>query len=486
MEPMTRLLKKEARMSEWGPEQDQSFQETKEAIVSAPVLRYPDPRLAYVLIVDASKLALGAALGQTASNGLVHIVAYASKKLTPTQSRYSATERECLGIVWAVNHFKRYIHGVRFKIVTDARALKWLFSVRDTNDKLLRWSILLQEQNMSITHRPGVINVADGPSRLPAEEPDTPTEVYEHWPDGSQVAAAHIAAVATNSSIPLLPDTPSNKFLDDPLWEFTPYSANEWSSIMSITYDDDSTKDQRGVSIFNDVTTSTLTALPGDKLTQVTLVAWDEEVLRHNRVLARKVPVEMSSPHDVIADVRRHGSEVAIIVAPHKHILAAMADSLKCFLADLQTDECPASLLPSTIIVVTSIDHQFKTELGSWRNALRKAAYTFTQFSLGSAPSQPCRFIIANRDEENNAILTTRLETLEQAGREFLATLSSTPLYQPLEDAAVSLGYPGEVSKDLVSCSSSCDKASILRKSPIPQLMHLVYQSMGWGGRRRF
>ena len=56
-----------------------AFQKLKKAVMSAPVLAYPDPNKEYLLKTDASKLGLGAVLSQKQSNGKYHPVAFGSR-----------------------------------------------------------------------------------------------------------------------------------------------------------------------------------------------------------------------------------------------------------------------------------------------------------------------------------------------------------------------------------------------------------------------
>jgi hypothetical protein len=48
----------------WGPEQIQSFEQLKTALIKEPVLQYPDYTKTYVLTTDASGFAVGAVLSQ--------------------------------------------------------------------------------------------------------------------------------------------------------------------------------------------------------------------------------------------------------------------------------------------------------------------------------------------------------------------------------------------------------------------------------------
>ena len=82
---------------DWVPEHDAAFSNLKNAISSNEVLRYYDSTKPLVIQVDASQRGLGAALLQ--ANGPI---AFASKSLTETESRYSNIDREMLGIVFGL------------------------------------------------------------------------------------------------------------------------------------------------------------------------------------------------------------------------------------------------------------------------------------------------------------------------------------------------------------------------------------------------
>ena len=83
-------------------------------------------------------------------------IAYASRSLKPAETRYTATEIECLGMKWAVNQFRPYVHGRRFTLETDHVALKWLRTVQHNNARLIRTAMELQQYDMDIVHRAGI------------------------------------------------------------------------------------------------------------------------------------------------------------------------------------------------------------------------------------------------------------------------------------------------------------------------------------------
>ena len=53
----------------------EAFHQLKKAVMSAPVLAYPDPDREYLLEMDTSKLGLGAVLSQKQTDGKYHPVA---------------------------------------------------------------------------------------------------------------------------------------------------------------------------------------------------------------------------------------------------------------------------------------------------------------------------------------------------------------------------------------------------------------------------
>jgi len=49
-----------------------------------------------------------------------------SRALQPEKQKYSATEKECLALIWAVLHLRHYLEGSRFTVRTDHECLSWI------------------------------------------------------------------------------------------------------------------------------------------------------------------------------------------------------------------------------------------------------------------------------------------------------------------------------------------------------------------------
>ena len=134
-----------------------------------PVLMAPDFSKEFSLYVDASDVGSGAVLQQTGEDGVVHPVCYFSKKFSGSQTRYSTIEKEALSLVWAMNHFNVYLCDTPYpvQVFTDNNPLTFIARMKNKNQRVTRWSLILQEYNMEIKNVRGKDNlVADTLSRV--------------------------------------------------------------------------------------------------------------------------------------------------------------------------------------------------------------------------------------------------------------------------------------------------------------------------------
>jgi hypothetical protein len=163
--PLSRLISKDVEFK-WCEECIEAFKNLKDIMCSEPILRQPNFQLPFIIFTDASALAAGAILTQTDNDG-EYVVSYGSEKFKNSELHYSVTEKECLAVLWAIKLYRIYLYGIKFTIVTDHKALKWLMDIVEPTGRLARWSIYLQAYDFEIVHRPGLKHAnADAMSRI--------------------------------------------------------------------------------------------------------------------------------------------------------------------------------------------------------------------------------------------------------------------------------------------------------------------------------
>jgi ribonuclease HI len=153
--PMTRLLQKDVKYK-WSEEYEQSFQELKNRLISAPILILPDPKKGFQVYCDASKLGLGCVLMQDGK-----VVAYASR-----QKNYPTHDLELAAVVHALKIWRHYLFGTRTEVYTDHKSLKYIFTQPVLNMRQRRWLELIKDYDLGIHYHPRKANVvADALSR---------------------------------------------------------------------------------------------------------------------------------------------------------------------------------------------------------------------------------------------------------------------------------------------------------------------------------
>ena len=165
--PLTDLLKENVPPN-WTNEQNDAFENLKNAITSDMVLRHYDENLETEVRTDASGAGLGAILLQKHGKHF-HPVAFASRVTTEREAKFSPYDLESLGLVYALKEFRQYLLAISFRVVTDCHALCFLLSQKqDLNGKLARWSAYISQYNFTLVHKSGAKHAdCDALSRLP-------------------------------------------------------------------------------------------------------------------------------------------------------------------------------------------------------------------------------------------------------------------------------------------------------------------------------
>jgi hypothetical protein len=150
---LSTLLKYDA-VWQWSQKHTDAFNYVINILASAPVPTIFNPSLPIELHTDASSKGFGAIIIQI-HDGLKKVVAYFSKATTPMESRYHSYELETLAVVSALKHFRYYLVGLRFTLVTDCNSVKSSQFKRDLIPRITRWWVYLQDLDFVIEHRAG-------------------------------------------------------------------------------------------------------------------------------------------------------------------------------------------------------------------------------------------------------------------------------------------------------------------------------------------
>ena len=87
---------------------------------------------------DASKYAIGGVLYQLNEKGRRDPLLLAVEVLSKTEQRYSASEREMLGIYYWIRYWRLYVWGTHFDVHTDHSPLREIKTKKDTTRTLTR------------------------------------------------------------------------------------------------------------------------------------------------------------------------------------------------------------------------------------------------------------------------------------------------------------------------------------------------------------
>ena len=156
----------------WSPACQAAFESAKALLCSAPVLAAPYFARPFKLEVDASACGAGAVLLQEDEQAIDHPVCYFSRKFNKHQLNYSTIEKEALALLLALQYFEVYTGSSSQPVLvyTDHNPLTFLANMRNSNQRLMRWSLLLQDFNLQIHHKKGTENIiADALSRCSSE-----------------------------------------------------------------------------------------------------------------------------------------------------------------------------------------------------------------------------------------------------------------------------------------------------------------------------
>jgi len=153
----------------WTNECETAFNNIKQLLTNAPLLRAPDSRDFFILETDFSDKGEGVCLkARSYTDGNKYIIAYASHKFNSTEAKWNIVEKEAHAIIFATQKFRHYLFGKPFLLRTDNRINTYLQTKRSPKSrKLLNWALELSEFDYEIEHIPSKNNaISDCLSRL--------------------------------------------------------------------------------------------------------------------------------------------------------------------------------------------------------------------------------------------------------------------------------------------------------------------------------
>jgi hypothetical protein len=145
MEPIRQLTVNGVKF-QWGKSQKSAFEEIKLLITKAPILAYYDPQKKLVLQCDASNKGLGATLLQDGKP-----IAYKSRSLTDTETRYATIEKEMLAVIWGLEKFHQYTYGRSVLVKSDHKPLEAIVKKPLNKAPKRLQNMLLRSQNYIYT-----------------------------------------------------------------------------------------------------------------------------------------------------------------------------------------------------------------------------------------------------------------------------------------------------------------------------------------------
>ena len=118
-----------------------------------------DENIPFTVETDASDFAISATLNQDGRP-----VAFHSRTLQGSEQFHSSVEKEAQAIVEAIHHWRHFLLGRHFSLITDQRSVAYMYDYKSSskikNDKIMRWRVALSPYSYDIHYRPGSCNSA--------------------------------------------------------------------------------------------------------------------------------------------------------------------------------------------------------------------------------------------------------------------------------------------------------------------------------------
>jgi len=173
-EPFTWLTRKDEPFV-WEAEQQLAFKTIVTTFTTAPVLRHFDHDREVIIETDASGYVSAGVLSQYDDDGVLHQVAYFSKKHSPAKCNYDIYNKELMAIIKALEEWRPECEAAAYplKLITDHKNLEYFMTKKLLNRRLAPWSEFLTRFDYGIVYRPAKFDgKADALTRRPGDLPE--------------------------------------------------------------------------------------------------------------------------------------------------------------------------------------------------------------------------------------------------------------------------------------------------------------------------
>lgn len=152
-------------------------------MTTALVLALPDFNKMFDIECDASGLGIGAVVMQDSRP-----IAFFSKAHVERNLVKSAYGREIMRLALAIQHWRTYLIGRKFRVFTDQKSLKHLLEQRFTTCDQQNWMAKLMGYQFDIFYKPGKLNATADALSLKVEEGELCwLKTYPQWSEGAQL-----------------------------------------------------------------------------------------------------------------------------------------------------------------------------------------------------------------------------------------------------------------------------------------------------------
>jgi hypothetical protein len=139
---------------------------------TAPALRHFDHEREVIIETDASDYVSACILSQRDDEGVLHSVAYYSKKHSPAECNYNIYDNALMAIIEALEEWRPECHGAAYpvQLITAHKNRQYFMTKKLLNQQQARWSECLTLFDYKIVYRPGKSNgKADALTRRPGD-----------------------------------------------------------------------------------------------------------------------------------------------------------------------------------------------------------------------------------------------------------------------------------------------------------------------------